>query len=97
MPRSASTISPVPEDGLAVAQAGKLRRNFQGYTDDTGEVLIGVGASAISRFPQGFAQNAPATGAHVAAIREGRFSVSRGPRFQGRRPSALADDRDGDV
>jgi oxygen-independent coproporphyrinogen-3 oxidase len=73
-----------PEDGLATAQAaGKLRRNFQGYTDDPAEVLIGVGASAISRFPQGFAQNAPATGAHVAAIREGRFSVSRGHAFRG--------------
>ncbi len=35
-------------DGLAVAQkAGKLRRNFQGYTDDQSDVLIGVGASSI--------------------------------------------------
>ncbi len=74
----------VPEDGLAIAQkTGKLRRNFQGYTDDTSEVLIGVGASSISRFPQGFAQNAPATSAHVAAIREGRFSTARGHTFRG--------------
>ncbi len=66
-------------DGLEVAQrAGRLRRNFQGYTDDTADVLIGMGASSISRFPQGFAQNAPATGAHTAAIREGHFSTSRG-------------------
>ncbi|MDT8326208.1 MAG: oxygen-independent coproporphyrinogen III oxidase [Roseovarius sp.] len=71
-----------PEDGLATAQkAGRLRRNFQGYTDDTSDVLIGVGASSISRFPQGYAQNAPATGAHTAAIREGRFSITRGHRF----------------
>lgn len=74
----------VPDDGLAIAQkTGKLRRNFQGYTDDTSEVLIGVGASSISRFPQGFAQNAPATSAHVAAIREGRFSTARGHTFRG--------------
>ncbi len=69
-------------DGLTVAQkAGKLRRNFQGYTDDPADVLIGVGASSISRFPQGYAQNAPATGAHTGAIRDGRFSVSKGHVF----------------
>ncbi|MBC7179382.1 MAG: oxygen-independent coproporphyrinogen III oxidase, partial [Roseovarius sp.] len=69
-------------DGLSVAQkSGLLRRNFQGYTDDTAEVLIGVGASSISRFPQGYAQNAPATGAHTGAIRDGRFSTTRGHVF----------------
>ncbi|MEQ9695295.1 oxygen-independent coproporphyrinogen III oxidase [Shimia sp. SDUM112013] len=72
------------EDGLAVAQRnGTLRRNFQGYTDDTAEALIGVGASSISRFPQGYAQNAPATSAHTTAIRAGRFSTSRGHVFSG--------------
>ncbi|SFB00804.1 oxygen-independent coproporphyrinogen-3 oxidase [Poseidonocella pacifica] len=66
-------------DGLEIAQrTGRLRRNFQGYTDDAAEHLIGVGASAISRFPQGYTQNAAATAAHMAAIREGRFSTSRG-------------------
>ncbi len=71
-----------PDDGLAHAlRAGRLRRNFQGYTDDTSDVLIGVGASSISKFPQGYAQNAPATSAHTAAIREGRFSTARGHQF----------------
>ena len=70
------------DDGLSIARkTGRLRRNFQGYTDDTADVLIGVGASSISRFPQGYAQNAPATGAHTAAIREGRFSTARGHVF----------------
>ncbi len=69
-------------DGLTIAQkAGRLRRNFQGYTDDPADVLIGVGASSISKFPQGYAQNAPATGAHTAAIRTGRFSVAKGHVF----------------
>ena len=69
-------------DGLTVAQkAGRLRRNFQGYTDDPADVLIGVGASSISKFPQGYAQNAPATGAHTGAIREGRFSAMKGHAF----------------
>jgi len=71
-------------DGLTRAQkAGTLRRNFQGYTDDTSDVLIGVGASSISRFPQGYAQNAPATSAHTKAIRDGQFSTSRGHMFKG--------------
>ena len=71
-----------PGDGLAVAQkAGRLRRNFQGYTDDGAQVLLGLGASSISRFPQGYAQNAPATGAYTAHIREGRLPHARGHAF----------------
>ncbi|MCB2135982.1 MAG: oxygen-independent coproporphyrinogen III oxidase [Rhodobacteraceae bacterium] len=73
-----------PEDGLATAQrAGLLRRNFQGYTDDRAEVLIGLGASAISQFPEGYSQNASATAAHTRAIRAGRFSTARGHAFHG--------------
>ncbi|WP_108885915.1 oxygen-independent coproporphyrinogen III oxidase [Pseudoprimorskyibacter insulae] len=69
-------------DGLEIAQrTGNLRRNFQGYTDDTSEVLLGIGASSISRFPQGYTQNAPSTSAHVGAVRDGQFSVSRGHKF----------------
>ncbi|SFR09229.1 oxygen-independent coproporphyrinogen III oxidase [Poseidonocella sedimentorum] len=58
-----------PSDGLALAQrAGRLKRNFQGYTDDPAEVLLGFGASAISRFPQGYVQNAVATAAYQERI-----------------------------
>ncbi len=72
------------DDGLTHAlRAGRLKRNFQGYTDDQAPILIGLGASSISRFPQGYAQNAPATSAHTKAIREGRFSTSRGHLFKG--------------
>lgn len=71
-------------DGLAIAQkSGQLRRNFQGYTDDPADVLIGIGASSISRFPQGFTQNAPATPKYMAAIRDGYFSVAKGFVFNG--------------
>jgi oxygen-independent coproporphyrinogen-3 oxidase len=70
------------EDGLSVAaRNGTLRRNFQGYTDDPADVLVGLGASSISKFPQGFAQNAPATGAYTKAIRDGHFSTVRGHAF----------------
>ena len=72
----------LPSDSLSVAQKnGKLRRNFQGYTDDLAEALVGLGASSISRFPQGYAQNASATSKHTGAIREGQFSTARGHVF----------------
>ncbi|KEO55585.1 oxygen-independent coproporphyrinogen III oxidase [Thioclava indica] len=72
----------LPTDGLAQAQKnGQLRRNFQGYTDDQAEALVGLGASSISRFPQGYAQNASATSKHTGAIREGQFSTARGHVF----------------
>ncbi len=72
------------EDGLTKARdSGRMRRNFQGYTDDASDVLIGIGASSISRFPQGFTQNAPATSAHTKAIREGKFSTARGHVYSG--------------
>jgi len=73
-----------PGDGLAQASVnGTLRRNFQGYTDDRSDVLIALGASGISRFPQGYAQNAGATSDHVKAVREGLFSTRRGHVFTG--------------
>ncbi|MDO6585391.1 oxygen-independent coproporphyrinogen III oxidase [Salipiger sp. 1_MG-2023] len=73
-----------PDDGLAIAQkTGKLRRNFQGYTDDTSEVLIGLGASSISRFPQGYAQNVSSTSAYQGAVRDGGFATARGHAFRG--------------
>jgi oxygen-independent coproporphyrinogen-3 oxidase len=73
-----------PSDGMAVAaRTGHLRRNFQGYTDDTAPTLVGLGASSISRFPQGYAQNASGTSDHTQAIRAGRFSTHRGHAFDG--------------
>ncbi len=71
-----------PGDGLAKAQkAGRLRRNFQGYTEDTSETLIGIGASAISRYRQGYAQNAPATSAYQVAVRGGELATRKGHAF----------------
>jgi oxygen-independent coproporphyrinogen-3 oxidase len=48
----------VPQDDMAIAQAqGRLHRNFQGYTTDCSGALLGFGASAIGRLPQGYVQN----------------------------------------
>ena len=74
----------LPDDSMAIAQrTGQLRRNFQGYTVDPSPVLVGLGASSISRFQQGYAQNDPSTSAHSAAIRAGQFSTKRGHQFTG--------------
>ena len=65
------------DDQLA-AKSGRLQRNFQGYTDDDADALVGLGASAISRLPQGFAQNAPAVGNYSHAIAEGKLATMKG-------------------
>ncbi|HET9069967.1 MAG TPA: coproporphyrinogen III oxidase, partial [Amaricoccus sp.] len=70
------------DDGLErAARAGRLRRNFQGYTDDDCPTLIGLGASSISRFPQGYVQNAPATHAWQGRIAAGELAGTRGHAF----------------
>ena len=68
-----------PGDGLAIAaRTGRLRRNFQGYVDDSCATLIGLGASSISRLPTGYIQNAAATPAYVERIEAGQLAGARG-------------------
>ncbi|HEY8380539.1 MAG TPA: oxygen-independent coproporphyrinogen III oxidase [Microvirga sp.] len=68
-----------PDDPLASAAAGgRLHRNFQGYTTDEAPALIGFGTSAISRLPQGFAQNTPSTVEYRKAVLEERLPTVRG-------------------
>jgi oxygen-independent coproporphyrinogen-3 oxidase len=55
-----------------------MRRNFQGYTSDAAEVLVGFGASAIGRLPQGYVQNAPDVGGHQRAVAAGKLAAVRG-------------------
>jgi len=68
-----------PGDPLArAAKEGRLRRNFQGFTDDRSRQLIGLGASAISEFPDLLAQNEKMTGHYAMLIRDGGCAVRRG-------------------
>ncbi len=68
-----------PQDSLALSnREHMMRRNFQGYTDDTSDVLIGMGASAISRYPQGFAQNVSASSKYAQFIEDGHLATERG-------------------
>ncbi len=55
-----------------------VTRNFQGYTTDAADVLIGLGASAISSFPEGYAQNAVAVGDYERRIAQGGSGTARG-------------------
>ena len=83
-----------PDDPLAQAAAtGTLRRNFQGFTDDPADILIGLGASAISEFSDRLLQNAKKAGEWHQAIGAGRFATARGIRrtpLDRRRGAAIA-------
>jgi len=68
-----------PDDGLAQAlKTRTLHRNFQGYTDDQSPYLIGFGASAISKYPQGYLQNATSTARYLDDITQKRLLTQRG-------------------
>jgi len=68
-----------PEDPLAqAARTGALKRNFQGFVTGSSGAILGLGPSAISTLPQGYAQNAPEVGAWRAAIEAGRLAAVRG-------------------
>lgn len=69
----------LPTDPLAIAaREGRLHRNFQGYTTDAQETLLGLGATSIGRTPMGYVQNIGETRAWTRAIREGRLPVGKG-------------------
>jgi oxygen-independent coproporphyrinogen III oxidase len=65
----------LPDDRLAKAE---VHRNFQGYTDDHAPVLIGFGASAIGRLPQGYVQNSPEVGEYMRRIETDGLATARG-------------------
>jgi oxygen-independent coproporphyrinogen-3 oxidase len=60
------------------AEAGRVRRNFQGYTTDTASAILGFGASAIGRLPQGYVQNVVATADYARMVLSGRLATARG-------------------
>ncbi len=70
-----------PHDPLSLAaRQGRLRRNFQGFTDDNSEVLIGLGASAISQFPGLIVQNEKNAGRYRIKTTAGLVPAERGVR-----------------
>ncbi|MEW9855053.1 oxygen-independent coproporphyrinogen III oxidase [Novosphingobium sp. M1R2S20] len=70
-----------PGDPLAQAAiSGRLHRNFQGFTEDPSEALIGLGASAISSFPELIVQNEKNTGRYGMMVSQDRVPATRGIR-----------------
>lgn len=68
-----------PDDPIAIAaEGGLLARNFQGFVETSCDALIGLGPSAISTLPQGYAQNEPEVGAWRKAVMDGGFATKRG-------------------
>ena len=69
----------LPDDPLCVAKReGRLRRNFQGYTDDPADVLVGLGASAIGKLHTGYIQNATPTAQYTALIEKHGLAAVKG-------------------
>lgn len=69
----------LPDDPIAIAAArGTVRRNFQGFTEDQSDVLIGFGASAISQFPDAIIQNEKNPGAYRQIVAEYQLAGRRG-------------------
>ena len=67
------------DDNLAAAASdGRMRRNFQGYTTDDAETLIGFGASSIGRLPQGYVQNSVSAADYIRKVRAGELPTMRG-------------------
>lgn len=69
----------LPADPMTIAfREGRLHRNFQGYTTDANDLLIGFGASAIGQLPQGYIQNAPQVRAYEEKIASGSLATVKG-------------------
>lgn len=67
-----------PDDTMAKAlESRQLKRNFQGYTTDDAETLIGLGASAIGMLPEGYVQNVVSIPEYKRAVMSGEFAISK--------------------
>ena len=94
----------LPADPLAVAaRAGRLHRNFQGFTDDDAVATIGLGVSAISAFPDRLIQNDKHNGRYHAALDAGLFPAALGchrdddDRFRGKLITSILGQGHGDA
>jgi len=68
-----------PSDPLTTAfKNHTLKRNFQGYVSDDTEVLIGMGSSAISHFPEGYVQNSQNMPEYRDLVGNNRLPTIRG-------------------
>lgn len=72
----------LPDDELAAARrAGRLYRNFQGYSTHRGSDLVGMGMSAISSVADSYSQLGKNIPGYQQAVAAGRLPVERGVRL----------------
>jgi len=65
----------LPDDPLA---HGPVNRNFQGYTTDRADALIGLGATAIGRLPDGYVQNCVPVADYQRSVASCGLATARG-------------------
>lgn len=69
----------LPDDDLAKAQTeGRLQRNFQGYSLQMADDLLGLGVSSISQIGDFYLQNARDLPEYYALTKEARLPMTRG-------------------
>lgn len=69
----------LPTDELFKArEAGRLHRNFMGYTTQNSGMLLGLGVSSISDTGNAFAQNEKTLHNYYAAIANGELAIKKG-------------------
>ena len=69
----------LPDDALAMAKRqGRLHRNFQGYSTQPDNDLIGLGVSAIGKVGASYYQNVKTLPEYYDALRQGQLPVQRG-------------------
>ncbi len=69
----------LPSDELATARRqGRLHRNFQGYTTQADNDLLGLGVSAISRVGPTYSQNHKSLEAYLDTLKQGHLPIKRG-------------------
>ncbi|MGY4386156.1 oxygen-independent coproporphyrinogen-3 oxidase [Pedobacter sp. UYP24] len=66
-------------DALYIAaKEGKLHRNFMGYTEHKGKVMIGLGVSSISDCWNAFAQNVKTVEDYLSCLDANQFPIVKG-------------------
>lgn len=69
----------IPSDKLAIAkQKGALKRNFQGYSSEQSDHVLGLGVSAVSQLNNVYAQNSKNVAEYIRLIESGRSATVKG-------------------
>ncbi len=69
----------IAEDSMYIAmKEGRLKRNFQGYTDDIAPTLIGLGPTSIGSNHAGYVQNHPSISQWKKSLKDETLPIHKG-------------------